>query len=174
MENNNIVKKKKSLTKQKIESLEKQVQELTKSLKNEENAKLLALADLDNMRKRFVKEKDLIEFKTTEKVIDPFLKVFEHFSIAMEAINFDTSAEVIKQGLTIILSQFNASFDKLNIQIINAVDQKFDPSIHEAVGYEYSNEIEQNNVIRQWSVGFKYNSKLLKPALVIVSRGKQN
>lgn len=172
MENNNIVKKKKSLTKQKIENLEKQVQELTKSLKNEENAKLLALADLDNMRKRFVKEKDLIEFKTTEKVIDPFLKVFEHFQMALASLNKCQNIQLMKNGLNIILDEFNNIFLNLGITKIKTVGQKFNPLFHDAVNQQSSQTIPEGIIIQEWAPGFIQNNKVLKAAAVVVSTGK--
>lgn len=176
MENNEEItmkKVKRTTSKEKIQKLEAEIIELTNKLKEAENKHLLALADLENLRKRFIKEKNIIQFKTTEKVLQPFLTIYQHFQMAIEAMQHNANIESITQGLSIIANSFTVIFQDLNLEVINSVNKQFDPSVHNAVSKQYSDTIQEGYIISQWTPGFKWNGKLMKPASVVVSMGKK-
>ena len=121
----------------------------------------------------FIKEKDIIQLKSTEKVLEPFLTIYQHFQMAIDAIKYNANIESVTQGLQIIANSFNVIFQDLKLEVINGINMQFDPSLHNAVNKEYSDTVQEGYIISQWTPGFKWNGKLIKPAAVVVSMGKK-
>ena len=154
-----------------IEELEKKLEETEAKLKDAERLRLLALADMDNQRKRTAKEMENVRYNTTQDTIFPFLQVFDHFSMAVAAAEKSSSFESMLQGMEIIQKEFDKAFADLDVTVIDAAGKPFDPAIHEAVAEEPSDTVPNGTVIRQWSRGYRCGSRLLKPAMVVVSSG---
>ena len=169
-----IVKKvKRSTSKEKIEKLEAEIIELKDKLKEAENKYLFALAENENLRKRFIKEKELAEHKKMLNTLDPFLYIIQHFNMAVKAMNNNSNIDTIKKGMEIIQMQFESAFDKLHLTKIETVGKKFNPVLHDAATREYSDTIEQGYITQEWTAGYTYEDKVLKPAGVVVSMGKE-
>lgn len=169
-----IVKKvKRSTSKEKIEKLEAEIIELKDKLKEAENKHLFALAEIENLRKRFIKEKELAEHKKMLNTLDPFLYIIQHFNMAVKAMNNNSNIDTIKKGMEIIQMQFESAFDKLHLTKIETVGKKFNPVLHDAATKEYSDTIEQGYITQEWTAGYTYGDKVLKPAGVVVSMGKE-
>ena len=154
-----------------IEELEKKLEETEAKLKDAERLRLLALADMDNQRKRTAKEMENVRYNTTQDTIFPFLQVFDHFSMAVAAAEKSSSFESMLQGMEIIQKEFDKAFSDLDITVIDATGKTFDPAVHEAVAEEHSDTVPAGTVLRQWSRGYRCGTRLLKPAMVVVSSG---
>jgi len=154
-----------------IEELEKKLEETEAKLKDAERLRLLALADMDNQRKRTAKEMENVRYNTTQDTIFPFLQVFDHFSMAVAAAEKSSSFESMLQGMEIIQKEFDKAFSDLDITVIDASGKPFDPAVHEAVAEEHSDTVPAGTVLRQWSRGYRCGTRLLKPAMVVVSSG---
>ncbi len=160
-----------------LENPEVAVEELSETEKLQQdladaNDKLLRMhAEFDNFRKRSFK--DLAHGRTMAQIdtVMPFLQVFDHFSMAMKSAEVSDNIEALKQGLDMILNEYNKAFEDLGIIKLDAVGQKFDPNLHEAMANEASDEVPEGTVIQQWSCGYKMGERLLKPARVVVSSG---
>lgn len=155
----------------KIEELENQVKDLTAKLSEMEKLRLLALAELDNQRKRVARELDTTRCNTLQDTAFPFLQVYDHFTMAVAAAGKASAIDTIVKGLQMIEQEFTKAFNDLDIAVLDAVGKPFDPAIHEAVAEESSDTVPQGIVIRQWSRGYQCGSRLLKPAMVVVSSG---
>ena len=153
------------LLEQKVKLLEEKIEELN------DNA-LRSRAEFENYRKRTVKDIATARFNTQLSVVTPFLTVFEHFKMAMLAADSSDNVDALIQGMKMISSEFSKALDDLDVKCFDAVGNKFDPLLHEAVGHENSSEIEEGIVIKQWSAGYKLGDKLLRPAMVVVSSGE--
>ena len=150
------------------------IAELEKKLAEAEKTRLLALADMDNQRKRFSKELEQQRFRVTQDTLFPFLQVFDHFNMAVKAAETpDAKSDSILKGMEMIRNEFDHAFTELGVEKIDAEGQKFDPNFHEAVAEEHSDSVPAGVVIRQWSCGCRMGSKLLKPAMVVVSSGPE-
>ncbi len=145
---------------------------LTKKLAEAENLRLLALAEMDNQRKRAVKERDNLRAHVEQDTLTPFLQVFEHFSMAVKAIQNAHNVDAIVKGMEMIQTEFDKAFSELGVTKIDALGKEFDPALHEAVAQEASETVPAGVVLKQWSFGFKSGDRLIKPAMVIVSSGK--
>ena len=154
-----------------IEELEKKLEETETKLKDAERLRLLALADMDNQRKRTAKEMENVRYNTTQDTVFPFLQVFDHFTMAVAAAEKSSSFESMLQGMEIIQKEFDKAFSDLDITVIDASGKPFDPAVHEAVAEEHSDTVPAGTVLRQWSRGYRCGTRLLKPAMVVVSSG---
>ena len=154
-----------------LDGLSLKIKGTEEKLKEAERLRLLALAEMDNQRKRLAKEMENVRYNTTQDTIFPFLQVFDHFTMAVAAAGKSSSLESLIQGMEIIQKEFDKAFADLDIPVIDAAGKPFDPALHEAVAEEPSDTVPNGTVIRQWSRGYQCGSRLLKPAMVVVSSG---
>ena len=128
-------------------------------------------AEYQNFRKRSVKDVADARSYAYADALNPFMTVFDYLAMADTAAVNSDNIESIRQGLKMIIAEFNKAFDTLGVTAIDAVGKPFDPALHEAVAHEPSDRVPEGVVIKQWSSGFKMGEKLLRPARVVVSSG---
>lgn len=141
--------------------LELKVQELQTSLAR-------SLADFDNYRKRTEAQKlELISFAKADfmtkitPVLDNFSRAFQHLDMT------DPNISGVKQ----IEKQLEDILSSEGLKKIVATDE-FNPSLHEAISYEESDTIPADHIIAVAESGWQFNSRVIKPAKVRVSKGK--
>ena len=151
---------------------EKSEEEKLREALAELQAKYLYLqAEYQNYRKRVAKDvADARSFAYAD-ALGPFMTVFDFLAMADTAAVRSDNVESIRQGLKMIIAEFNKAFDTLGVKPLETVGQPFDPALHEAVAHETSESVPEGKIIRQWSNGFKMGEKLLRPARVVVSDG---
>lgn len=151
---------------------EDRINELTLKLAESEKLRLLALAEMDNQRKRASKERDQVRLNTTQDTISPFLQVFDYFTMAVSMAQKTQNLDSLLQGMNMIQQLFDKALSELGVEKIDAVGKKFDPLMHDAKEQRPSETVPAGIVIEQWNMGYKMGDRLLKPAMVIVSSGK--
>ncbi len=132
---------------------------------------LRAKAELENYRKRVQRELGEVRDYSKNMVIEEFLPVFDHFQMAMDHVGENADIQTLKQGMDMILGEFRRTLESLGVEQTNAVGQKFDPNLHEAIAQEASDDVPEGHVIRQWKCGYRIGERLLRPATVVVSSG---
>ncbi|MCK5834814.1 MAG: nucleotide exchange factor GrpE [Lentisphaeria bacterium] len=136
------------------------------------NDKILRIsADFQNFKNRKIRDMNDARFNASCSVIEEFLTVFSHFNMAMQSVTNGDSIEIVQQGMNMISTEFSGAFKNLGVDMISAVGEKFDPNIHDAISKQASDEVEEGVVIQQWKPGYKYKTRLLQPATVVVSSG---
>ena len=70
-----------------------------------------------------------------------------------------------------IMNEYQKAMDELGIIKVNAVGEKFNPELHDALAHEASDDVPEGKVIKQWNCGYKLGERLLRPAKVVVSSG---
>ena len=128
-------------------------------------------AEYQNYRKRVAKDIADARSYAYADALGPFMTVFDFLAMADTAAVQSDNIESIRQGLKMIIGEFNKAFDTLGVKPLETVGKPFDPALHEAVAHEASDTVPEGVVIRQWSNGFKMGEKLLRPARVVVSDG---
>jgi len=151
--------------------LEDKLKELETKLAEAEDKRLRTIAEMDNFRKRTAKEMENLRLNVLQDTITPFLQVFDHFAMAVDASAKSDNLKSLLDGMKMIQGEFDKAFSELGVTKIDAVGQDFDPNLHEAVSQEASDTVPQGKVIRQWCYGYKTPLRLLKPAMVVVSSG---
>ena len=158
--------------KESIDKASVKMQELEKELAESKDKYLRLYAEFDNYRKRASKELLIARSSAQVDTVLPFLMIYEHYLMALEAGEKTKNLDAMKDGLKMILAEFKKTVDELGIeQITGCAGKDFDPNIHEAVHKEHSDEHKEGKIIKQWSSGFKMKDRLLKPASVVVSAG---
>lgn len=157
--------------------LQQEIKDLNETIKNQEegvkSAKdeaLRNMAELENFKKRKNNEVDSFKKFAKEDAVREFLPILDNFSIACEHANKEdqNQAETIK-GFVMISKQIESVLEKLDVKVIDAENQPFDPNFHQAIGQEKKDDIKSNVVIKEVQKGFSLHDRVLRPAMVIVS-----
>lgn len=131
-------------------------------------------ADFDNFRKRT--QRDLADARAYGKIsaVEEILPIFDTFKMAMQAANMDNAdLQTLLAGMNMIQNQFTQSFSSLGIDEVNAIGEKFDPNLHDAVSEQPSEEVEAGYIISQHRCGYKVGERLIRAATVVVSSGAE-
>ncbi len=147
-------------------------------LKEVEDKLLRSLAEIENQRRRFEKEiKDAFEFGSYNFAKES-LAILDNLHRAQIAIRNDESLKNNKDlnkfinNISIIEKDIISIFEKNKIKKINTKSQKFDPNLHQAMTEVEDDEVETGTIIQEIQAGFMMGERLLRPALVAVSRKK--
>jgi molecular chaperone GrpE len=128
-------------------------------------------ADLENYRKRMAREKEEAVRYANMSLLEDILPVIDNFEFGLQAAKGSNEESSIYQGMEMVYKQIQDFLSRNNVEVIDATGQEFDPGVHEAMGQEPSDEIEQGHVVRQVRKGYKIGPRLLRPANVMVSSG---
>ena len=139
---------------------------------------LRSLAEVENQRRRFEKEiKDAFEFGSFNFAKES-LAILDNLQRAKEAIKNDEKLKVNKdldrflENITIIEKDLITIFEKNRIKKINTKNKKFDPNIHQAMSEIEDEKVEVGTVLQEIQAGYTLGERLLRPALVSVSKKK--
>lgn len=143
--------------------------ELTGKIKDEHEKMLRAVADLENYKKRAAKEKEEMQKFGIEKLMRDFLPVVDNFDRALEQKNLSDIAS-LKTGVEMIKKLFEDALAKHGVKAFVAMNKPFDPNFHEAMGQIESKDLPPNHVGNELVRGFTLHERLLRPALVMVTK----
>ncbi|XP_050376269.1 uncharacterized protein LOC126793712 isoform X2 [Argentina anserina] len=135
--------------------------------------KLIRLqADFDNCRKRFEKERLSVRTDAQGEVIESLLPMVDNFERAKQQLKPETEKEKkIDTSYQGIYKQFVEIMRSLRVASVPTLGKPFDPSVHEAIAREESQEFPDGIVIQEIRRGFLLGGRLLRPAMVKVSIG---
>jgi len=128
-------------------------------------------ADFENYKKRCAREKEDAIRYANKDLLERLVAIVDHFELGLEAARDQSENSPIYSGMSLVLKQFRDFLSENGLQPIEAVGQKFDPNLHEAIGHEPSEEIAEGTVIRQTRRGYRIKDRLLRPSSVVVSSG---
>ena len=142
-----------------------------KKLADENWEKVLRLqAELDNLRKRTLKDIESASKGSIERVIQEILPIMDSFELGVKV---DTSTkegiETFIEGQTATFKLFQSVLDKFLIETINPENMKYDPELHEVISMQDSDDTESGYIIEVIQKGYRLKNRLLRPARVIVS-----
>jgi molecular chaperone GrpE len=131
--------------------------------------KLLRLhAEIENVRKRARREAEDASKFAVEKFAAALLDVADNLERALESS--DENSEALREGVQLTLNGWHETMKKFGIERVDAMDQKFDPHLHEALA-QVPHDAESGKVVSQHVAGYTLHGRLLRPARVIVSSG---
>ena len=149
-----------------------QIQELNAKIAELESKILYMQADYQNYRKRTARDISDVRAHTVADTLVPFLAVADYLAMADNAAEKSDNLEALKQGLKMIIGEFDKALEELGVKRMVTVGEKFDPELHEAMSSEPSETIAEGHITKEWSGGYKIGEKVLRHARVQVSSGK--
>ena len=133
------------------------------------DAWLRAKAETENMRRRAAEDIDKARKFAVENFASELLAVKDSLEAALAAES--PSVETMKDGAELTLKQLTAAFAKFNLNDIDPLGEKFDPHQHQAIQAVESDQ-PANTVVTVLQKGYRLNERTLRPALVMVAKGK--
>jgi molecular chaperone GrpE len=132
---------------------------------------LRSQADFENYKKRSAREKeDAIKYANSS-LLERLLPIVDNFELGLTAARAEGEDSPIYSGMYLVLKQLNDFLAQNGLQPIEAVGQKFDPNLHEAIAHEPSAQVPEGQVVRQTRRGYRFKDRLLRPSSVVVSSG---
>lgn len=129
-----------------------------------------AVAELDNYRKRSVREKEEAIRFGNETLLRDILPLVDNMDRALEHACNSDDFNAFREGLRMLQEQLLSCLQKHGVKTIEATGKDFDPHIHEAMMQVESDEHEDSKVVGEFEKGYLLNGRLLRPAKVSVCR----
>jgi len=133
---------------------------------------LRAVADLENFRRRTVREKEELRLYATSRVLEDLLPVLDNLALGLASAK-QPGADLasLAGGVEMVLAQFKAALTSHGLKEINPAGQPFDAHLHETISAQPNAKVPEGNVVTVVRTGFSLNGRLLRPASVVVSSG---
>jgi len=137
--------------------------------------RLLRLAaEVDNLRKRQEREISEVRRFANENLIKELLPVLDNLERALEHGRQSEAPEAMLEGLELVYQDFLKVLGRFGITPIDSVGERFDPAFHHAVMEEEAPELEDQTVTNELQKGYLLQNRLLRPAMVVVSRNPRS
>ncbi len=150
------------------DSLESQLEDAQKKATENWEQFLRAKAEMDNLRRRNTKDVENAHKYGIEKFVTELLPVLD--GMAMGLATEDASAESLREGMELTMNMMGKMMEKLGIEEVDPLNEKFDPEKHQAMTMQPTAEVEPNTVIAVMQKGYVLNDRLIRPAMVMVSK----
>ena len=150
-------------------SLEELLQAAERKAQEHYDAWMYAKAESENIRRRAAEDISKAQKFAVERFSSEMLAVKDSLEAGL-AVETAT-VESFKSGMELTLKQLSSVFEKFNIAEINPVGEKLDPHKHQAISMTDSDQ-PANTVVSVMQKGYALNDRVLRPALVLVSKGK--
>lgn len=151
-------------------SLEQLLKKAELDVAEHHDAWLRAKADAENIRKRAQIDVTNAHKYAIENFSTELLAVMDSLEAALAVEN--ATVENFKNGMELTLKQLTTVFDKFNIKLINPNGAKFDPHLHQAM-CTVDSDLSPNTVVQVMQKGYVLNDRVIRPALVSVSKAKE-
>ena len=132
---------------------------------------LRAHADAQNVMRRAEQDVEKARKFALESFAKELLPVVDNLERALEAASGDDAAvKAIAEGVDLTLKSFQGALGKFHIEAVDPAGEPFDPNLHQAMSMVENAEVEPNTVIAVMMKGYTLNGRLLRPAMVMVSK----
>lgn len=167
-----------------IENVDIEVDEIEDELEKESNSENEELqkykdevmrlhAEMDNLRKRNSREMDNLRKYALDKFSKSLIPVADSFDKALEVASKDEleiTAEQMVEGTVMTQKVFLKVLADNGVELINPVNEKFNPEFHEAMAQVPNPDLDPNTVVDVFQKGYVLNGRLIRPAMVVVSK----
>ena len=154
-----------------LKNCEKSLEAAEAESKQNWDALLRARAELENLRKRTVKEVENAHRFGLEGFLRELLPVKDSLELGIAALEDQLDdMEKVREGQQLTLNMLNDVLGRFGVEEIDPMGEMFDPERHEAMRVEANTEAPDNHVIRVHQKGYLLNDRLLRPARVVVSK----
>jgi molecular chaperone GrpE len=127
-------------------------------------------ADFENFRRRMDRERVEAEAQTISRMLSALLPVYDNLERAVRFMPNEGDAKAWRQGIEMTLKGFNEALERLGVEPVATVGERFDPRLHEAI-QQAPSHLPEGIVAEELQKGFRWRERVLRAALVKVSTG---
>jgi molecular chaperone GrpE len=153
---------------EKLRKKEAELKSLRKELDELKDVHLRRLADMDNLRKRFEREKAEFQQYALSGLLLELLDVGDNFERALQAATSETDGKTFREGVELIFRMFQSLLARHGVRPIVLENQAFDPNFQHAMTVAESDEVSEPTVEAELQKGYMLHDRLLRPTLVKV------
>jgi len=134
------------------------------------DAMLRMQAEMENLRKRLIRDQEKSRRFALERIMKDLLQVRDSMERGLEADAESATAVALLEGQALTLKMLAKVMQDHNLELIDPQGEAFNPEFHEAMTVQPSAELEENSVMEVLQKGYKLHDRLVRPAMVVVSR----
>ena len=149
---------------------DKKLEELQNEVNTLKDKNMRITAEMVNTLRRKDEETNRLLKYSNESLITELLPVIDNFERALNVDAKTIDVESYQKGMTMIYNSLKNILEKFEVKEIEAIDKEFDPSYHQAVMQEEKEGTKENIVIEVLQKGYTYKDKVIRPAMVKVSK----
>ena len=132
-------------------------------------------AEMENQRKRSLRDLEQARRFGLERVLADLVQVADNRERGLEAAEQPgATMESIKEGKALTLTQLNKVLKSQGVEEVDPMGKAFDPELHQAMATEVSTEFPPGTVVRVFQKGYRLHERLLRPAMVVVSKAQSD
>lgn len=154
-----------------VGELLRKLDQATEEVTRHKERYLRTVADLENYRKRALREKEEARRQANFSLAEDLLPVLDNFKLGLQSAMAHEGGEVFAEGFRMILGQMEAALRQNGLEEINPENSPFDPNYHEAVSHIPHETVADGHVVEVQRIGYLLHGRLLRPAAVVISSG---
>lgn len=155
-----------------VEALKEQLKQVEAKAAEQIDMALRAKAEADNIRRRAERDVQNAHKFALEGFVESLLPVLDSLEQGLAQPAESDEAKALKEGMELTLKMFIDTLAKKNVEQLNPEGESFNPEMHEAMSMQENPELEPNTVIAVFQKGYSLNGRLVRPARVVVNKGK--
>lgn len=152
-----------------LDACELKVAELTQERDVIRDQLVRTLADLQNARRRAQQEREDMRRFATESLVRDLLPVLDNFERTVAASEQGATLEALVDGVRMVEKQLRLVLEGVSVQRMQVLGAEFDPELHEAIGSEPREDVEEGSIVTEIEAGYVMNSRVIRPARVRVA-----
>jgi molecular chaperone GrpE len=145
-------------------------EELKAHIDKLQNDMLYLKADFENYKKRMIKERSDVMKYGSENLIVSLLDLVDNFERAMSIEITPENIQSFSDGVKMISSEFKNVLNRFGVTEVKALGENFDPSVHEAMGTEPTDEYKPGTVSKVFTKPYKLHDRLIRPGKVVIAQ----
>jgi molecular chaperone GrpE len=154
-----------------IAELEKALKKSEEKVEDQKDSVIRAKAEVENMRRRSTQDVQKAHKFALEKFASELLPVLDNLERAIQFSDKENEAvKTVVEGVELTYQSFIASVEKFGMEVVDPQNEAFNPDRHQAMSMQENAELKPNTVIAVMQKGYVLNGRLLRPAMVMVSK----
>lgn len=146
---------------------------LTEQLDKKQSQLLRVAADFDNYKKRSRRDAQEAAFRARNELLQELLPLLDNMELALSHAEEDTDGETdaksLREGVEMVLRQFQTTLEKHEVKAFDSLGKPFDPNFHEALQQRETDEYPPGVIMEEFRRGYLMGDRLIRPAMVVVA-----
>lgn len=153
-----------------VKQLQEALAQSREELDRHREAMLRMQAEMENQRKRMARDVEKSRRFALERMMKDLLQVRDSLERGLEVEDGTATVEKLKEGKALTLKMLAKVMEDHGLEVVDPRGEPFNPEFHQAMTMAPSDEVEENTVMEVMQKGFKLNDRLIRPAMVVVSK----